>query len=120
MIQSVAVYPQFITYYQSGRSGSRHDRPTAREESPVSRDSMAQILDQLRACATGHCPISPGHTGIVTVFVRVGMDVRWVGATGERRRYDQRRRAPRAPTCRRTSARLDPWPTRPAREEHQG
>ncbi len=51
-----------------------------REESPAARDSMAQILINSRMCATGHRPICQD-TGIVTVFVRVGMDVRWDGAT---------------------------------------
>ena len=41
---------------------------------------MAQILINSRMCATGHRPICQD-TGIVTVFVRVGMDVRWDGAT---------------------------------------
>src|SRR5690554_3402392 len=41
---------------------------------------MAQILINSRMCATGHRPICQD-TGIVTVFVKVGMDVRWDGAT---------------------------------------
>src|SRR5690606_4815605 len=41
---------------------------------------MAQILINSRMCATGHRPICQD-TGIVTVFAKVGMDVRWDGAT---------------------------------------
>ena len=41
---------------------------------------MAQILINSRMCATGHRPICQD-TGIVTVFVKVGMDVQWGGAT---------------------------------------
>ena len=41
---------------------------------------MAQILINSRMCATGHRPICQD-TGIVTVFIRVGMDVQWTGAT---------------------------------------
>jgi fumarate hydratase class I len=37
---------------------------------------MAQILINSRMCAEGHRPICQD-TGIVTVFLRVGMDVRW-------------------------------------------
>ena len=37
---------------------------------------MAQILINSRMCAQGHRPICQD-TGIVTVFVTVGMDVRW-------------------------------------------
>jgi len=41
---------------------------------------MAQILINSRMCATGHRPICQD-TGIVTVFVKVGMNVRWDDAT---------------------------------------
>jgi fumarate hydratase class I len=37
---------------------------------------MAQILINSRMCAEGHRPICQD-TGIVTVFLKVGMDVRW-------------------------------------------
>ena len=39
---------------------------------------MAQILINSRLCAEGHRPICQD-TGIVTVFVKVGMDVNWAG-----------------------------------------
>ena len=51
-----------------------------REESQAARDAMAQILINSRMCATGHRPLCQD-TGIVTVFARVGMEVRWDGAT---------------------------------------
>ena len=41
---------------------------------------MAQILINSRMCATGHRPICQD-TGIVTVFLKVGMDVSWGNAT---------------------------------------
>jgi fumarate hydratase class I len=47
-----------------------------REQSPAAKDAMAQILINSRMCAMGHRPICQD-TGIVTVFVKVGMDVRW-------------------------------------------
>jgi fumarate hydratase class I len=47
-----------------------------REESPAARDAMAQILINSRMCAEGHRPICQD-TGIVNVFLKVGMQVRW-------------------------------------------
>ena len=50
-----------------------------REESPAARDAMAQILINSRLCAEGHRPICQD-TGIVTVFLKIGMDVKLDGA----------------------------------------
>src|SRR6201999_1586546 len=47
-----------------------------REASPAAKDAMAQILINSRMCAEGHRPICQD-TGIVTVFLKIGMDVRW-------------------------------------------
>jgi fumarate hydratase class I len=47
-----------------------------REESPAARDAIAQILINSRMCAEGHRPICQD-TGIVTVFLEIGMNVRW-------------------------------------------
>jgi fumarate hydratase class I len=47
-----------------------------REENPAAKDAIAQILINSRMCATGHRPICQD-TGIVTVFVHVGMNVIW-------------------------------------------
>ncbi|MDX5299655.1 MAG: fumarate hydratase, partial [Gammaproteobacteria bacterium] len=49
-----------------------------REESQAAKDAMAQILINSRMCAQGHRPICQD-TGIVTVFIKVGMDVRFEG-----------------------------------------
>ena len=51
-----------------------------REESPAAKDAIAQILINSRMCAEGHRPICQD-TGIVTVFLEIGMDVRWDDAT---------------------------------------
>ena len=45
------------------------------EQSHAAKDAMAQILINTRMCAEGHRPICQD-TGIVNVFVKVGMDVR--------------------------------------------
>jgi fumarate hydratase class I len=51
-----------------------------REESPAARDAIAQILTNSRMCAEGKRPICQD-TGIVVAFLRVGMNVRWDGAS---------------------------------------
>ena len=52
-----------------------------REESPAAKDAMAQILINSRMCAEGHRPICQD-TGIVNVFLKVGMAVHWDADTG--------------------------------------
>jgi len=47
-----------------------------REESPAAKDAIAQILTNSRMCAEGHRPICQD-TGIATVFLKIGMEVRW-------------------------------------------
>ena len=80
LIQSVADALQYISYYHPVDFIQAVHQAYEREESPAARDAMAQILINSRMCATGHRPICQD-TGIVTVFVKVGMDVRWDGAT---------------------------------------
>ena len=80
LIQSVADALQYISYYHPVDFIQAVHEAYQREESQAARDAMAQILMNSRMCATGHRPICQD-TGIVTVFARVGMDVRWDGAT---------------------------------------
>lgn len=80
VIQSVESALQFISYYHPSDFIKAMHEAYLREESPAARDAIAQILINSRMCATGHRPICQD-TGIVTVFVKVGMDVRWVNAT---------------------------------------
>jgi fumarate hydratase class I len=49
-----------------------------REESEAAKDAMAQILINSRLCAEGKRPICQD-TGIVTIFLKVGMSVQWEG-----------------------------------------
>ncbi len=51
------------------------------EQSPAAKDAIAQILTNSKMCAEGHRPICQD-TGIVNVFLKVGMDVRWEGFSG--------------------------------------
>ncbi|WP_027847550.1 fumarate hydratase [Marinospirillum minutulum] len=80
LIQSVADALQFISYYHPKDFIESLNTAYEREESPAAKDAMAQILINSRMCAMGHRPICQD-TGIVTVFLEVGMDVRWDGAT---------------------------------------
>ncbi len=80
LIQSVADALQFISYYHPKDFIEALSDAYEREASPAAKDAMAQILINSRMCAQGHRPICQD-TGIVTVFLEVGMDVRWDGAT---------------------------------------
>lgn len=76
LIESVADSLQFISYYHPRDFiGAVHDA-YKREESPAAKDALAQILVNSRMCAEGHRPICQD-TGIVTVFIKIGMSVRW-------------------------------------------
>lgn len=80
LIQSVADALQYISYYHPLDFIEAMKEAYDREESPAAKDAIAQILTNSKMCATGHRPICQD-TGIVTVFVKVGMDVHWDGAT---------------------------------------
>ncbi|MFT6463326.1 fumarate hydratase [Halopseudomonas laoshanensis] len=80
LIQSVADALQYISYYHPVDFIQAVHEAYLREESPAARDAMAQILINSRMCATGHRPICQD-TGIVTIFVKIGMNVRWNDAT---------------------------------------
>ncbi len=80
LIQSVADALQYISYYHPVDYIRNLAAAYEREESPAAKDAMAQILINSRMCAEGHRPICQD-TGIVTVFLEVGMNVRWDDAT---------------------------------------
>ena len=81
LIQSVADALQFISYYHPADYIRALARAYEREQSPAAKDAIAQILTNSRMCAEGHRPICQD-TGIVNVFVRIGMDVRWDAKMG--------------------------------------
>ncbi|MEY4588991.1 MAG: hypothetical protein RL497_1067 [Pseudomonadota bacterium] len=74
IITSVADALQFISYYHPIDFIQALHQAYLREENPAAKDAMAQILINSRMCAQGHRPICQD-TGIVTVFVEMGMDV---------------------------------------------
>ncbi len=75
-IQSVADALQYISYYHPVDYIRNLAAAYEREQSPAAKDAIAQILINSRLCAEGHRPICQD-TGIVTVFLRIGMNVRW-------------------------------------------
>lgn len=94
LITSVEDALQFISYYHPKDFIEAVYSAYQREASPAARDAMAQILINSRMCAEGHRPICQD-TGIVTVFVKLGMGVQLEGDlslddminTGVRRAY---------------------------------
>ena len=76
LIQSVADSLQYISYYHPQDYIQSLYKAYQMEESKAAKDAMAQILINSRMCAEGKRPICQD-TGIVTVFVEIGMDVQW-------------------------------------------
>jgi fumarate hydratase class I len=81
LIESVAAALQYISYYHPADYIAHLARAYEREQSPAAKDAIAQILTNSKMSAFGHRPICQD-TGIVNVFLKVGMDVRWEGFTG--------------------------------------
>src|SRR5579862_1720298 len=81
LVQSVADALQFISYYHPRDYIQALGRAYEREQSAAAKDAIAQILTNSRMCAEGHRPICQD-TGIVNVFLKVGMDVRFEGIKG--------------------------------------
>jgi fumarate hydratase class I len=76
LTQSVADALQFISYYHPADYIRALGRAYEREQSGAAKDAIAQILTNSRMCAEGHRPICQD-TGIVNVFLKVGMKVRF-------------------------------------------
>ncbi len=81
LIESIAAALQYISYYHPADYIAHLARAYEREQSPAAKDAIAQILTNSKMSATGHRPICQD-TGIVNVFLKVGMGVRWEGFTG--------------------------------------
>jgi fumarate hydratase class I len=75
-VQSIADALQYISYYHPPDYIRALTAAYETERSPAARDAMAQILVNSRMCAEGHRPICQD-TGLVVVFLKVGMGVRW-------------------------------------------
>ncbi|MBX9868149.1 MAG: fumarate hydratase [Burkholderiales bacterium] len=79
-IQSIADSLQYISYYHPQDFIQAMAKAYEHEESPAAKDAIAQILVNSRMSAEGHRPICQD-TGIVCVFIKVGMDVQFADAT---------------------------------------
>ncbi|MCX7627487.1 MAG: fumarate hydratase [Methylophilaceae bacterium] len=75
-IASIADALQYIACYHPPDFLDALNAAYEREQSPAARDALAQILVNSYLCAEGQRPLCQD-TGIVTAFVRVGMQVRW-------------------------------------------
>ena len=81
LIESVAAALQYISYYHPADYIAHLARAYEREQSAAAKDAIAQILTNSKMSATGHRPICQD-TGIVNVFLKLGMGVRLEGFTG--------------------------------------
>jgi fumarate hydratase class I len=80
LIESIADALQYISYYHPKDFIDAVHDAYLKEESKAAKDAMAQILINSRMCAQGHRPICQD-TGIVTIFLEIGMDIRFEDAT---------------------------------------
>src|SRR5881227_2822570 len=78
LIESVAAALQYISYYHPADYIQHLARAYELEQSPAAKDAIAQILTNSRMCAEGKRPICQD-TGIVNVFLKIGMNVRFEG-----------------------------------------
>jgi fumarate hydratase class I len=81
LIESIAAALQYISYYHPADYIAHLARAYETEQSPAAKDAIAQILTNSRMCAEGKRPICQD-TGIVNVFLKIGMGVRFEGFSG--------------------------------------
>ena len=75
-VRSIADALQFIAVYHPAPYLTHLARAHARERSPAARDAIAQILTNSRMAALGKRPLCQD-TGVVNVFLEIGMAVQW-------------------------------------------
>ncbi len=80
-VDSIAAALQYISCYHPADFIANLARAYEREQSPAAKDAIAQILTNSKMCAEGRRPICQD-TGIVNVFLEIGMDVRFEGFAG--------------------------------------
>jgi fumarate hydratase class I len=81
LVETVASALQYISYYHPADYIAHLARAYASEQGPAAKDAIAQILTNSKMCAEGRRPICQD-TGIVNVFLKIGMDVRFSGFDG--------------------------------------
>ena len=80
-VESIAAALQYISYYHPADYIAHLARAYETEQSPAAKDAIAQILTNSKMSAEGRRPICQD-TGIVNVFLKIGMDVRFEGFPG--------------------------------------
>ena len=75
LVETIADALQYISYFHPMDYIRALAAAYEREVSAAAKDAIAQILTNSRMCAEGHRPICQD-TGIVTVFIKWGMDCR--------------------------------------------
>ncbi|WP_394174733.1 fumarate hydratase [Thalassotalea litorea] len=75
-IDSIEDALQYISFYHPLDFIQALETAYHKEQSQAAKDAIAQILINSRMSAEGHRPICQD-TGIVTCFVKVGMEVKW-------------------------------------------
>ncbi len=75
-IDSIEDALQYISYYHPLDFIQALEKAYHKEQSAAAKDAIAQILINSRMSAMGKRPICQD-TGIVTCFVKIGMDVKW-------------------------------------------
>lgn len=81
LVESIAGALQYISYFHPADYITHLARAYDLEQSPAAKDAIAQILTNSRMCAEGRRPICQD-TGIVNVFLKIGMDVQWQDFSG--------------------------------------
>jgi fumarate hydratase class I len=75
-VDSIEDALQYISYYHPKDFIDAMEKAYNSEQSSAAKDAMAQILINSRMSAQGRRPLCQD-TGIVTCFVKIGMNVRW-------------------------------------------
>lgn len=81
LVDTIAGALQYISYYHPADYIEHLARAYEGEASPAAKDAIAQILTNSKMCAMGKRPLCQD-TGIVNVFLKIGMDVRFEGFAG--------------------------------------
>ena len=76
LVESIHSALQYISYYHSPDFISAMVSAYEREANQSAKNAISQILINSKMCALGKRPICQD-TGIVNVFVEVGMDIQW-------------------------------------------
>ena len=80
-VETIAAALQYISCYHPADYIAHLARAYRGEAAPAAKDAIAQILTNSRMCAEGRRPICQD-TGIVNVFLEIGMDLRFAGFAG--------------------------------------